>query len=84
MDEINPNHPTSAGLRDQWHKLVALLIWKYELGHVVLSPEDLERMFEEHPDSVVVAEDRRDGIHLRLVTREEGERLARAAGGLPA
>lgn len=84
MDTLNPNHPTAAGLSDQWHKLVALLIWKYDLAPVVLTAEDLERFFEEHPNHVVVANDRRDGLYLSLVTREEGERLVREAGGLPA
>lgn len=83
MEELNPNHPVTARMRDEWHKVVALLLHKYELGHVVLTGEDVQRFGAEHPDSVVMLFDRDDGIHLKIITRAEGERLAAEHGGLP-
>ena len=83
LDELNPNHPVTAAVHDHWHKIVALLIHKFELGHVVITAEDLVRWERDCPDCVVLLHDRRDGMHLRVITRVEGECLAREEGGLP-
>jgi len=82
MDELNPNHPVTAGLHDQWHKLLVLVMLKLERSAVTLTADDIER-FANGPELAVVAHDRRNRIELRVVTMEEGERLAREHGGLP-
>jgi hypothetical protein len=81
MSELNPNHPVTAAVHDHWHKIVALLIVKYDLGHVVITEDDLSRMQE---GSAVVIKEQRDGLHVWMVNETEGERLAREEGGLPA
>ena len=81
--EINPNHPVTAGLRDHWHKIVALLLSKYDLGRVIITLADFAKLERELPNGAVVVKDCEDGIHLRLASRAEAERLAREEGGLP-
>lgn len=82
--EINPNHPVTSAVREHWHKIVALLLHKFELGDVLLTQADLERFLAECPDHVVALHDKADGMHLKIITREEAERLGREHGGLPA
>lgn len=81
--ELNPQHPVTSAVHDQWHKIVAILLHKYDLGHVIITMKDFEAFVADHPDSVVVLHDKRDGLHLTMTSREEGERLARTQGGLP-
>lgn len=83
MDEINPNHPVTAGARDHWHKLCAILLHKFDLEPVVITTSDFERFIHDYPDHAVLLHDTKDGLHLRIVSRAEAERLAGEAGGLP-
>lgn len=76
---LNPNHPTSRALSDEWHKLAGILVNKAG-GHVVITMEDLEDMPQ---DAFITVEELHDGIHLRMVDRKTAERLARENGGLP-
>lgn len=78
MNELNPNHPVTSAMRDQWHKLAAILMHKHGLTHVVITSEDMESMGSE---MCVMVQASADGIHLRLITMAEGERLAREQGG---
>lgn len=84
MNELNPNHPVTAGMREQWFKMVAALLHKFDLGEVVISTQDLEELTQmfggEMP--VVVAHEKGDGLHLKLVPESEGQRLALQARGL--
>lgn len=76
--ELNPNHPVSQQTHDQWHKFVAIMLYKY--GDVVISMADVSAM----PDDIAVTvQELDDGIHLRLVSMAEAERLAREHGGRP-
>ena len=67
---------TAAG--GKWHKIVALLILKFDLGHVVLTSEDIQKMIDAHnADGVnVMMEEHEDGIHVYIVTSNEAKRLA--------
>lgn len=84
--ELNPNHRTTQSVSGHWHKYLALVMWKTDQLHVVISPEDVQAFLESGIGAVTI----KDGeagdqcIHLRLVTYAEGERLARGEGGLPA
>lgn len=79
-NELNPNHPMTEGVRDQWHKIVALLVERTPEKHVVITTADIQRL---PLDSAVVVEDRMDGLHVYLVGMDEARKLAREAGGLP-
>jgi hypothetical protein len=81
MDELNPHHPTTEMLRDQWAKIAALLIRKMGTTHVILTPEDIFALGD-MPSSISVQE-LEDGLHLRLVDDVTAKRLAAEHGGLP-
>jgi len=81
--ELNPNHPVTQSMSNQWHKIVALLMRKFNQSHVELSEGEVMAFAESGAGAVTIRE--RDGaIHLDLVSWEEAERLAREEGGLPA
>jgi len=77
--ELNPNHPVTQSLHDQWHTLCAFAVLKAG-GHVVISMADLKSM---PVGSTITVQELDDGIHLRIVDRATAERLARKEGGLP-
>lgn len=76
--ELNPNHPVTQQTHDQWHKFVAIMLNKY--GDVTITIKDVQAMPD---DAAVTVQELEDGIHLRLVSMAEGERLAREHGGRP-
>ena len=80
--ELNPNHPVTQAMHDQWHVIAAILVIKYgeDGDHIVITDEDIKAMQQ---NSFVVIQELRDGVHLRLVDSETGHRLAREHGGLP-
>ena len=87
MRELNPNHRVTSTLHDQWHALLAVLLHKFRHdlpSEVVITEADVTAFGAAYTGGAVVAHDKRDGLHLRLVNAAEGERLAREEGGLPA
>lgn len=81
----NPNHPVVQALDDQWHKLAAIVLFKYRdvlPNTIVITGADIEAFIRSGLTNIV-AHDRRDGMHLSLVNDDDGMRLAREAGGLP-
>lgn len=81
--ELNPNHPTTSAMREQWHKILAFVIRKYDLGEVVLTAEDIEAASRSAGGVNVVVFEQPDGLHIKLVDDAEAHRLARKEGGLP-
>lgn len=79
--EINPNHPVTQMAHDNWHKLCAALMVKLGLTSVEIVKADLDALG--HMEKGIVLDMRGGRCILRLVTMEEGERLARGEGGLP-
>ncbi len=79
--ELNPNHPMTRTVHDHWHKIAALLMAKFNQSHVVITMADVLAM--DDGANAVTIQELPDGIHIRLVSMEEGERLARKEGGLP-
>lgn len=80
MSELNPDHPVTQGLREQWFKLLAVVLWKYRdtlPKHVVLTEADFAGIAAAFPNMpTIVAHDRADGLHLRVMDESEGQRLA--------
>lgn len=77
--ELNPNHPVTREVSDHWHKICAVLLGKMCMSHVVLTVEDIERV----SGAAIAIEGKPDGLHVRLMSMAEAERLARKEGGLP-
>lgn len=86
--ELNPNNPVVAEFRDQWHKLAAILMWKFRVNKVQITLEDIDRfMNDQRFGKNIVLDNRGDDprrpLTLRLVNDDEAVRLAREEGGLP-
>jgi hypothetical protein len=79
--ELNPNHQVTRAVHDQWHKLCALLMAKFQTTHVVISLADIRLLSGK---SNITVRELDDGIHLELVDDATAERLVRKEGGRPA
>jgi len=40
--ELNPNHPVTTEVREQWHKLCALVILKSGVRDVTITAQDID------------------------------------------
>lgn len=76
--ELNPHHPTTKSVHDHWYKLAALLMSKFDTAHVVISFDDIKKI----EGKSITLQELKDGIHLRLVSQEEANRLAKIHGGV--
>jgi hypothetical protein len=81
VSELNPNHPVTRTVHELWHKICALLLLKFGEPHVVITLNDMMRLNDD--DIAITIQEFGDGIHIRLVSMADGERLARKDGGLP-
>lgn len=43
MDELNPNHPVTREVHDQWHKICFLLMRKMGVTEIAISPDEVTR-----------------------------------------
>jgi hypothetical protein len=71
-------------LSDQWHKLLAIVLLHQGLTELEITPSMVQDFADTYPNGAVVADARHGEFILRLVSAEEGARLARQEGGLPA
>ncbi len=82
--ELNPDHPVTRGVHDQWHKIVVLLMRKFGRTTVEISKEEIESFIDTTDGFGAVALRMKErSIEINLVSREEAERLAREEGGMP-
>lgn len=82
--ELNPNHPSTRGAHDNWHKIVAMIMHQRGLKRIQITVKDVERFSKDYSGSAVTIRfDDTDGITLTLISMEEAEKLARKEGGLP-
>ena len=80
--ELNPNHPVTAGVRGQWHKFCALLLYKSGATQSRITAADIDGLMSSDRHNIVVQE-KDNAITLTLVSDAEAARLAKHAGGLP-
>ncbi len=82
LSELNPNHGVTAEVREQWHKLCALVMFKLGKTEINITVDDVERLTASGRANITV---RPKGhvITLALVDDAEAARLARKEGGLP-
>lgn len=79
-DELNPNHETLQALNNHWQKIAALAVARAG-GDVSISNEFLDQIADKGLFLVVNAKP--EGLHLKMVTSQEAQKLAKKAGGLP-
>lgn len=75
--ELNPNNPVVREISDQWHKLAAIVMNKLGVQELEILAGDIDGM----AGKAIVADARGGKFVLRLVTMEEGMKLAREHGG---
>jgi len=66
--ELNPDHPVTAQLHDQWHKLAEILLHKLG-GYARITTEDITAIGALYPGDrpTVLTYSKKDGIHLTLM-----------------
>lgn len=82
MSELNPNHPVTKELHEQWHKLCAIVMYKCGLKQVDITSEDIDSMMNSGLANITMKPSG-NVLKLALVSDAEAERLARKEGGLP-
>lgn len=78
--ELNPNHPVTREVHDLWHKVAALLVMRMGGGQVTIPESDISKL---EGSAITIKFVDGVGIELNIVSIAEGERLAKAEGGLP-
>lgn len=79
MNELNPNHPVTKELHNQWHKLAAIILHKLGMQTIDISIADIaafENSYQNNGGGAIVAEPKDDVIHITLVSMNEAEQLA--------
>ena len=84
MSELNPNHPVTMAMHDNWHKIVAILLARDYNGKTEITQAEIQKWSQKYEGHSVVIKETEGKLKLWLVNQEEGERLIREAGGLPA
>ena len=79
---LNPNHPVTQAMSQQWHKICAVMMCVADVDHMVITPLDIQK-FQASDRRAIAMEEKKDGMHIRLLTMEEAQELARREGGLP-
>jgi hypothetical protein len=75
--EINPNHPVTKEMHDLWHRMVGVLLWKHCGGKDTITVADMRGFNAANPDCAVIFHAHPETVELKIVTVEEGLRLAR-------
>lgn len=83
MSEVNPNHPVTQSMRDQWHKIVVLLMQKMGVTETVIPMQELVTFESSSHRFITIQFDDSKGIMLKLLTEKEAMELAAKAGGMP-
>jgi hypothetical protein len=81
MAELNPNHPVTQMTHDNWHKIVGVIMLKFDVTDVEILAEDVARIGDN--DKAVVADCRGGKFVIRVMNQKQAAALARKEGGLP-
>lgn len=73
MTEINPEHPVTKEMREQWQKIVALIMHKLQIKEIRITSEDIKRMGD---DKAVVVEAHNDTLTVMFMTLKAAEAYA--------
>jgi hypothetical protein len=73
--ELNPNHPVTQEVREQWHKIAAIMMNKLGITDLEITEADIEAL-NSNPRAIV-ADARNNEFHIRLLPLKEAEAIAR-------
>ena len=75
--EINPEHPVTKAVHDDWHKIVAILLHKLGIQEIAITANDIDKLMRAFPDMpTVILRAEGEILRLQLVSLEEGKRAA--------
>lgn len=78
----NPHHPVTESMNDQWHKIVALLMYRDGVRKTVIPPEIVDQMVNDPLGlNVAIRIDDTMGITLELLGDAEARKIAEKEGG---
>lgn len=72
--EVNPDNESLRQLREYWQKITAMLVWKLAPDGVTITAADMVAFQQD--GRFLLAHGHHDSFEFRMVTREEGDRLA--------
>lgn len=84
LTELNPNHEVTQSMREQWAKIVVMLMLRDGVTETVIPLNVIEDAVTQRELNLTVRISDTRGIVLKLVDNAEAARLAREEGGLPA
>ena len=71
--EINPKHPVTSALHENWHKVTAAVMMKLQLREITLTDSDLQRLNPGNGDlPTIVMHDTAGVLKLMLFEDEAG------------
>jgi hypothetical protein len=76
MVELNPHHPVTEELHEQWHKICLLLMKRLGKREILITVDEVNAAFDS-PDKNIIAHAKHDGLHVILATNEEAETAIR-------
>jgi hypothetical protein len=79
--ELNPNHPVTQAVSQQWHTIAAVTMRKLDVTEVVITEADLKEL-SSNPLAIAIQE-LPDGLHVKLIDMDAAIKLAAKEGGLP-
>lgn len=80
MSEVNPNHPVTVEMHEQWHKVAALLMHQFGVTKFRITPAVMDDM---PANTAIVAYSKPDGLYIYLVDEKTARQWAGDEGGLP-
>lgn len=83
MNEINPHNELVKQAHDNWYKIAAIIIHKFKLPEVIITHDDIVSFTKDCPDCAILMHDKKDGIHLMLITDEQARKLAKEESETP-
>lgn len=78
--ELNPNHPTTSAMRDNWHKIATVLVNRIPGKRTLLTFDEIKQL---ETGLAITIKDVGVGLELRVLTLDEAKKLASQEGGLP-
>jgi len=83
VSELNPNHPVTREVHEQWHKIAAIMLHKMGRQKLRITIADLQAWEREYPGGGIVIKANNLDIELWLVDADQARELSRKEGGLP-
>ena len=79
--ELNPNHEVTRTLSNKWHVVATAIMQKFDVNEVVITEADVANL-SKNPTAISMQE-LPDGLHIKLLSMDEAEKLAKEHGGSP-